>query len=141
MAKFRGGCQVRSGPARIRPTLRRFPAMARASRVERVRRASSDLRISFEIPPSEEGVDFDRPRKGTTAWPPACRPRARKRLTEPDLFHQPDEVVEEPFVDNLPLFVPSGQGAEFDLEATIGRGDRLAAHIHWALHRPGKICH
>src|SRR3989441_9526576 len=64
------------------------------------------------------------------------------RLSQPNLPHQPDEVVEEPFLRDLALLVPRGHGAELDVEALVGRRDRLAVRdLHGPLHRPVEVGH
>src|SRR5438093_1175912 len=64
------------------------------------------------------------------------------RLRQPDLPHQPDEVVEEPFLRDLAVLVPRGHSAELDVEALVRRRDRLAVRdLHGSLHRPVEVGH
>ena len=61
---------------------------------------------------------------------------------QPDLLHQSDQVAEEPFLEDLSLVVPVGDGAELHVEAPVRRRDHPAVgRLHRALHGARRVRH
>src|SRR5437867_11834837 len=66
--------------------------------------------------------------------------RAPARSGNADLLHESHEVVEQPFLGDLPGLIPRGDGAELDVEAFVGRRDDFAfGRLHGSLHRPVEV--